>query len=85
MLIRDARPKAKKKHSCDAFVWIVNSGIYDELTDEEKKAFDNCSGSIKPGEVYIYQVQTFDGDFTIFRANIAMDTICHKYDLYEYI
>ena len=85
MLLRETKPKAKKKYYCDVFVWVDNSGIYNELTDEEKKQVDDCGGSIKIGEKYIHQVQVNDGDFYIFRANVAMNEICEKYDLYEYI
>lgn len=82
-VIRKSQPIARKDYNCDAWHWYDNAGIYDDLTEEEKATVDNCAGIIKKGERYIYVVQKYWGEFNIFRANIAIDAICRKYNLYE--
>jgi len=39
-------------------------------------------GLIQPGQRYIYQAQIFEGDFCVFKADIEMDDICRRYNLY---
>ena len=43
---------------------------------------DICNGLIRPGEKYINEVQKDGGELVVFRANVAMNDICLKYDLY---
>ena len=82
-VIRESQPIARKNYICDAWYWYDNADIYEDLTDEEKMAADDCNGVIKKNERYIYAVQKIDGESNVFRANIAIDAICRKYNLYE--
>ena len=40
-------------------------------------------GKIIVGQKYIRQVNVFDGDFYEFKADIEMNDICRRLDLYE--
>lgn len=75
-------PVARKTYRCDAYYWIDHTGYYDDLTEEEQHQVDACGGLIRPGEKYINEVQKDGGELVVFRANMAMNDICLKYDLY---
>jgi len=79
---------AKKVHQCDAYYFWISECIHDifsELTFKEKRAIARMKsqkGKIIPGQKYIRQANIFNGDFCKFKADIEMDNICHRLDLY---
>jgi hypothetical protein len=81
-------PKANKEYPCDSWSWLSNCDDIDfsELTFSERKAIAKAKRNgfkIKPGEMYRKVEGKWDGEFTTFRAIIALDDICHKYDIYD--
>jgi hypothetical protein len=87
MVIRTSYPKARKEYQCDACKYILNIGDFSELplTFAEKRAVVRARQNnykIVIGEVYMYQVNTFDG-FQIFRGIINIINIGIKYNLFE--
>ena len=82
---------AKKDHKCDAYNFWISEYIKDiiqELTFKEKRSVVRMrlqKGKILTGQKYIRVVSVFDGDFCDFKADIEMDKICSRLDLYEEI
>ena len=79
---------AKKEHNCDACFVLSEciSDVFSELTFKEKKAvvrMKNQKMKIMTGQKYIKQANIFNGDFCVFKADIEIDAICVRLDLYE--
>mgnify|MGYP003641844858 CR=1 FL=1 len=77
--------KARKEYRCDAMEIIHNSMAIEEFTQDEqvliiKAESESCK--ITKGSIYTKCSGKWDGEFTVFRARIEIDTICLKYDLY---
>jgi hypothetical protein len=85
--LRTTYPIARKKHDCNACDWIEPclQDIFCELTFKEKRAISrmkNQKGKILPGQKYICSVGIWEGDFSVFKADIEMNDICVRLDLY---
>jgi len=86
-LLTDVIRTARKKHTCDACQWVLNSGLGDEdLTAKEidhLRQAEADNWQIHPGQKYIHQTGVYEGDFYTFRARQGMHAICLKYKIYE--
>jgi hypothetical protein len=79
---------AKKIHNCNACICLreSNTDLFNQLTYKEKKAvvrMKKQKWKIIPGQKYLYMANTFDGDFVIFKADLEINEICLKYNLYQ--
>jgi hypothetical protein len=86
IVLRESTPVAKNDYICSACEWVINCDVFDDCTFSEKKAIvlaKRNNWKIKKGEVYMYQVNIWCGDFNVFKGIPAMHNICLKYDLYE--
>lgn len=84
-LLSNRRPVARKRYPCDAYFWIMElyeDGRFEYQDLRKIVRMRRQKGMIQPGQQYIYQTQIFEGDFCVFKADIEMDAICRKYDLY---
>ena len=77
--------RARKEYRCDAMEFIDNMMSLEEFTEDEqalilKAKSERCK--ITKGSIYVKTSGKWEGDFTVFRARLEIDTICLKYDLY---
>lgn len=88
-VIRETTPKAGKEYDCEACLWIINSSsISDDypFTFGEKRLLVRARRErwrIQSGQVYLRQVNKFDGDLLTFRARPEIHALCLKYHVYE--
>lgn len=84
-LLSETRPVARKAHRCDAYTWIeelYEDGRFDYQDLRKIVRMRRQRGMIQSGQRYIRQNQIFEGELCVFKADIEMDAICRKYDLY---
>ena len=79
-------PKARKEYECQASEWVNNVMCRDDLTDDERIAYDKAKADgfkITKGMKYRKTDGFWDGDPSTFRARPEMDDICIKYNIYD--
>ncbi len=80
--------RAKKNHICNAcecIRWNLKDLADINLTFAEKRAVIQAKWDgwrILKGQMYLRQFNEFAGDVYTFKARLAIDSICRKYDLY---
>lgn len=91
-VIRKSKHVARKKYTCNACEWIdalLPYGLTDyEMTCSELREIVRARRNgwqIVPGQLYIKEVGIYEGDFYVWRAIPAIDAICRKYNIYEYV
>lgn len=92
MVIRKSRQIARKAYTCNACEWIDALTPYDlsdyELVYSELKQIvlaRRNKWQIVPGQEYIKEIGIYEGEFYVWRGIPAIDAICLKYDIYDYV
>ena len=80
----ETRPVARKNYNCNAIEYIEhNDNDYFGFTEEEIRMIERVRlKGIEKGNKYIKVEGKWDGDWVTFRADIGIDRLCHKYDIY---
>jgi len=85
-LIKEANPKARKNHDCDACHWVLHEGINRMgYTRPELRVLSKARKSnwqILKGDKYLRQLNRDIGDLVTFKAIPEVHKICLKYNLY---
>lgn len=91
-VLRKSKHIARKKYTCNACEWIDALLPYDlsdyEMTYTELKEIVKARRNgwqIVPGQQYIREIGIYEGDFYVWRGIPAIDAICYKYDIYDYV
>lgn len=83
---RATSPVAKKDYPCQASVWIDDAGLKeDDYSEEDWAVIEKAKAEnwmIKKGTQYSKIEGKWEGEFSVFRARVDLDNICHKYQLY---
>jgi hypothetical protein len=80
--------KTRKKHECNAFLFLDNSGFGEKDLDNEEwmhvKRLRENNGMIPAGTECYFSTGKFDGDMYSVWYDKDIDAICNKYDLYQW-
>ena len=84
--LRVTRRTARKKHECNACLWLRDSLRDMQMTFSEWRSVvrakqSNCK--ILPGEQYDEVALSDTGSLTTIRHKPEINDICHKYDIYQ--
>lgn len=86
-LFKVSRPIARKSYDCDACKHYLSRLHPDYFEPDDYFYFSQVQGrggKILKGERYIKITWKEDGVFKVFRAIPETDSLCQKYDLYDY-
>lgn len=92
-ILSNSKPRARKKYPCDASAWLDWDAMSMIKTGEIKLSFaerraliiaQRKSFTILPGELYVKQVNKFDGSLNVFRAIPEIHSICSKHNIYNF-
>jgi hypothetical protein len=78
ILVQETKPKARKKHNCEAYWMVWNTGEM-ELLDQVKE----CGGTIKPGQQYVSQTIKDGGELYTWRTCENCHRVAAANELYE--
>ncbi len=84
--LRVTRRTARKKHECNACLWLRDSIGNIEMTFSELRAVVRAkqgNWQILPGEKYDEVALSDSGTVTTIRHKPEINDICHKYDIYQ--
>lgn len=91
-ILSDTKHIARKTYTCNACEWIENvvvDNLYDyEFTYAELREIVKARRNrwrIVPGQLYRKVVEVEDGYLSVWRVIPAIDAICRKHDIYEYV
>ena len=80
-LIRETKPKARKRYNCDGREQIQVYDVDREHEDAKRQA--ELCGDIQKGQTYISQFCKDGGDVWTFKTCLGCNDILEKYKLYE--